>query len=155
MDANGTQMLYRERTWWLNESKMSIREGHASKSSSKESVVMVNLSTYRIQGEFDTGGCGTVLVGSHARSKQAVVIKMANNEMEQLLLATERRIYARLSKAHGWPRLIDAESQTRRAGFGMPGAITAGVIGLVRRTLRSEDGFAASAATARQAGNVP
>ena len=135
---------------------MSIREGHASKSSSKESVMMVNLSTYRIQGEFDTGGCGTVLVGSHARSKQAVVIKMANNEVEQLLLATERRIYARLSKAHGWPRLIDAESQTRRAGFGaLNRAITARVKELVRRTLRPEDGFAASAATARQAGNVP
>ncbi|XP_041787508.1 casein kinase I-like, partial [Anopheles merus] len=70
--------------------------------------MVVNLSTYRIEGEFDAGGCGTVLVGSHARSKQPVVMKMASKEVDRLLLATERRIYARLPKARGWPRLIDA-----------------------------------------------
>ncbi|XP_040175077.1 casein kinase I homolog hhp1-like [Anopheles arabiensis] len=61
--------------------------------------MVVNLSTYRIEGEFDAGGCGTVLVGSHARSKQPVVMKMASKEVDRLLLATERRIYARLPKA--------------------------------------------------------
>ncbi|XP_040175275.1 casein kinase 1-like protein HD16 [Anopheles arabiensis] len=69
---------------------------------------------HKIQGKFDTGGCGTVLMGSHARSKQAVVIKIANDEVEKLLLATERRIYARLPKARGWPRLIDAGTYRKR-----------------------------------------
>ncbi|XP_041787708.1 casein kinase I-like [Anopheles merus] len=76
--------------------------------------MVVNLSTYRIEGEFDAGGCGTVLVGSHARSKQPVVMKMASKEVDRLLLATERRIYARLQKARGWPRLIDAGTYRKR-----------------------------------------
>ncbi|XP_040175086.1 casein kinase I-like [Anopheles arabiensis] len=76
--------------------------------------MVVNLSTYRIEGEFDAGGCGTVLVGSHARSKQPVVMKMASKEVDRLLLATERRIYARLPKARGWPRLIDAGTYRKR-----------------------------------------
>nr|XP_049464915.1 casein kinase I-like [Anopheles coluzzii] len=91
---------------------MSIREGRAPNSSSPESLMVVNLSTYRIEGEFDAGGCGTVLVGSHARSKQPVVMKMASKEVDRLLLATERRIYARLPKARGWPRLIDDRLET-------------------------------------------
>ncbi|XP_041782183.1 casein kinase I-like [Anopheles merus] len=93
---------------------MSIREGRAPNSSSPESLMVVNLSTYRIEGEFDAGGCGTVLVGSHARSKQPVVMKMASKEVDRLLLATERRIYARLQKARGWPRLIDAGTYRKR-----------------------------------------
>ncbi|XP_040164757.1 casein kinase I-like [Anopheles arabiensis] len=93
---------------------MSIREGRAPNSSSPESLMVVNLSTYRIEGEFDAGGCGTVLVGSHARSKQPVVMKMASKEVDRLLLATERRIYARLPKARGWPRLIDAGTYRKR-----------------------------------------
>ncbi|XP_041786372.1 casein kinase I-like, partial [Anopheles merus] len=100
---------------WPNELKMSIREGHASKSSSPETVMVKNPDSGRIRCwwlRYGVGGqpCSLQTSGGHKTPTN----KMANDEVEQFLLATERRIYARLPKARGSPRLIDAGTYRKR-----------------------------------------